>query len=126
MAPHTLKKRKLADSLHTADNSKGAIFSANGASAESSDEDNSTHGEHLLSRHGDSTSDSRVRPSGNTVPFLGAEYNSNMFKLQTEELLARVRPDYKKRMAKVENALRKLKTIIEQIPSRDPVPVRLV
>ncbi|KAH0562575.1 hypothetical protein GP486_002742 [Trichoglossum hirsutum] len=47
-------------------------------------------------------------------------YKSSMFKLQLDELLAEVQPNYVKRMAPVENALRKLKTIIERIPDREP------
>ena len=50
-------------------------------------------------------------------------YSSNMFQLQLEELLLKVRPA-KGRMVKAEDALRKLKDIIEHIPNREPKPVR--
>lgn len=50
-------------------------------------------------------------------------YNSNMFQLQIDELLSKVRPDYGRRMVRAENALRKLKKIIERIPYRAPKPV---
>lgn len=50
-------------------------------------------------------------------------YNSNVFQLQVDELLVKVRPA-KGRMVKAENALHKLKDIIEHIPSREPKPVR--
>ena len=50
-------------------------------------------------------------------------YSSNMFQLQVEELLLNVRPK-KGRMVQAENALRKLKNIIEHIPNREPKPVR--
>ena len=46
-------------------------------------------------------------------------YGSSMFSLQIDELLSKVRPDYERRMVKVENALRKLKAIIERTPSRE-------
>lgn len=42
-----------------------------------------------------------------------------MFKLKANELLAKVQPDYERRMVKVENSLRKLKDIIERIPDRE-------
>ena len=52
------------------------------------------------------------------------DYNSNMFKLQTEEMLRRVRPSsYEKRMAKVDAALRKIKQIIENLPDKGPLTV---
>ncbi|OCL08708.1 Nrap protein, partial [Glonium stellatum] len=50
-------------------------------------------------------------------------YKSNMFKLQVDELLEQVRPKYGKKEAPAENAMRTLKAIIEQIPSREPLPV---
>ena len=49
--------------------------------------------------------------------------DSNMFKLKTHRLLARVQPDYERRMVKAENALRKLKDTIERIPDRQAKPV---
>ena len=55
--------------------------------------------------------------------FASSAYNSNTFKLQMDELLVKARPKYEKRMVKVENALRKLKGIIENIPSREALSV---
>ena len=49
-------------------------------------------------------------------------YSSNMFQLQVEELLVKVRPA-KERMVKAENALHKLKDVIERIPNRGPKTV---
>jgi U3 small nucleolar RNA-associated protein 22 len=51
-------------------------------------------------------------------------FKSNMFKLQVDELLDQVKLKYGKKEAPAENAMRTLKTIIEQIPDRDPLPVR--
>ena len=50
-------------------------------------------------------------------------YDSNMFKLKTTELLAKVRPDYERCMVKLEHSLRRLKDIIERIPDREAKPV---
>ena len=50
-------------------------------------------------------------------------YSSDMFQLQVDELLVKVRPA-RGRMVNAENALHKLKDIIEQIPNREPKPVR--
>lgn len=53
----------------------------------------------------------------------GTTHDSTMFKLQMDELLAEMRPDYERRLKKVEKALHKLKGILEHIPERDPLPV---
>ena len=48
-----------------------------------------------------------------------------MFKLQMDDLLQQVRVKYGKKEASAENAMRVLKGIIEQLPSREPLPVRI-
>lgn len=45
-------------------------------------------------------------------------YKSNMFKLQMDELLDQVKLKYGKKEAPAENAMRTLKSLIEQLPSR--------
>ena len=58
-----------------------------------------------------------------TTPWGSGIYDSSMFKLKAVELLEKVRPDYERRMVKVESSLRKLKDIIERIPDREAKPV---
>jgi U3 small nucleolar RNA-associated protein 22 len=53
-------------------------------------------------------------------------FKSNIFKLQVDDLLDQVRLKYGKKEAPAENAMRTLKTIIEQIPARDPLFVRIL
>ncbi|KZF18883.1 pre-rRNA processing protein-like protein Utp22 [Xylona heveae TC161] len=56
------------------------------------------------------------------APAFSAEvYKSNLFKLQTDELLAEVRPNFAERLVAVDNALRKIKGIIEEIPDSGPI-----
>ncbi|KAF9700946.1 hypothetical protein EKO04_000487 [Ascochyta lentis] len=55
--------------------------------------------------------------------YTSESFKSNMFKLQVDELLEQVKPKYGKKEAPAENAMRTLKTIIEQIPSRDASPI---
>ncbi|KAH8727059.1 Nrap protein [Phaeosphaeriaceae sp. PMI808] len=50
-------------------------------------------------------------------------FKSNIFKLQVDELLGQVKLKYGKKEASAENAMRTLKGIIEQIPSREPLSV---
>jgi U3 small nucleolar RNA-associated protein 22 len=55
--------------------------------------------------------------------YTSESFKSNLFKLQVDELLDQVKLRYGKKEASAENAMRTLKTVIEQIPSRDALPV---
>ena len=55
--------------------------------------------------------------------YSGALYNSSMFKLQIDEMLAQVQLNYEKRMPGVDEVLRRLKTLIESIENRAVLPV---
>lgn len=55
--------------------------------------------------------------------YAGGSFKSSLFKLQVDELLAEVQPNYEKRLSGVNESLRKLKTIIEDIEAREPVSV---
>lgn len=61
------------------------------------------------------------RRSPSTLP-PSSVYHLSLFQLQVDELLSKVRP-HEGRMANAENALRKLKNIIERIPNREPQSV---
>lgn len=52
-------------------------------------------------------------------------YKSNVFKLQVDDLLDRVRPRYGKNQGVIDRLLRTLKAIIEEIPDRPPATVRM-
>jgi U3 small nucleolar RNA-associated protein 22 len=65
----------------------------------------------------------RSKSSSASAPFAGDAYNSSLFKLQVEEMLVEVKPNYAKRLGATGNALRKLKTLIEAIPDREQIPV---
>ena len=58
-----------------------------------------------------------------TPSWSGGTYDSTTFKLKANELLRKIRPDYERRMVKMENSLRRLKDIIERIPDREAKPV---
>ena len=55
--------------------------------------------------------------------YAGGNYKSSLFKLQVDELLSEVRPNYEKRLSGVDDALRRLKGLIEGIGERDALPV---
>jgi U3 small nucleolar RNA-associated protein 22 len=121
MAAHATKRRKVNYPARS-ENEDGRGASDNGSASSTDDggavvEENNTSGIRHNAREGAKT---RLDEVGQ---FASGAYNSNMFKLQMDELLVKVRPKSEKRMSKVENALRKLKSIIESIPSQEALPV---
>lgn len=57
---------------------------------------------------------------GGGAAFTGGTFKSNMFKLQVDELLSQVRPKHGRREVAAEEALHKIKGIIEHLPDRGP------
>jgi U3 small nucleolar RNA-associated protein 22 len=55
--------------------------------------------------------------------YAGGLYKSSLFKLQVDELLREVAPNYEKRFNGVTEALHKLKGLIEGIAAREPLSV---
>ena len=49
------------------------------------------------------------------------ETPSSILRLQTEQMLNKLRPKYEKRMTKLDSALRRIKTIIENLPETGPL-----
>ena len=122
MAPHAVKRRKLAHSS-SSDGEDGDDASDNGLASPKNggvavDEEKRNMGRRL------STSGNTRKYQDEMSQFASNACNSNTFKLQMDELLIKVRPKYGKRMVKVENALHKLKDIIENIPCREALSVR--
>lgn len=66
----------------------------------------------------------RPAPSPQDGAYTSESFKSNLFKLQVDELLEQVKLSYSKKEAPAENAMRTLKSIIEQIPNRNALPVR--
>ena len=63
--------------------------------------------------------------NGNSMePFTSGMYKSSMYKLQVDEMLDEVRPDYERRMSAVDNLLRDLKAVIESLPEIEAKSVR--
>lgn len=55
--------------------------------------------------------------------YAGGLYKSGMFKLQVDEMLAEVRPNYQRKLTGVDDALQRLKGLIENIEDCKPVSV---
>lgn len=119
MAPHALKKRKLA---HQTD--ENPTFAGSSPESPSSEFDLSDGGPASKSQRA-STQPRPVQKTGphQTLQTSGEKYASGLFQMQIEELLSEVRPNYEKYTFELEQALRKIKEIIERIPPREAVPV---
>ncbi len=59
----------------------------------------------------------------NFGPYSGDVHNIGIFKLQVDEMLSAIKPNYRKRSAAVDNVLHQLKSIIDKIPDRKPLSV---
>ena len=103
MAPETSKRRKLDDG----EMAQVAALEASNPSAETP------------AVAGMKRKQQEQNPS---AAYSGESYKSSLFKLQVDEMLSEVKPDYSKRFGPVDNAMRKLKTLIETIPARNPAP----
>lgn len=118
MAPHALKRRKVDQpSSHEGHPSAADDHPNNGSL------DNGGGTESAVKNAAGAAK--KIDFGGNGEGVAGNIYNSNMFKLQMDELLAEMRPDYERRLKKVEKALHKLKAILERIPEQEPLPVSL-
>ncbi len=110
MTPETSKRRKLEDG-ETAEVADAAKNDSATASTETTTASAQTTAVAGMKRN---------REQSASAPYSGESYKSSLFKLQVDEMLSEVKPDYTKRFAPVDNALRKLKTFIEAIPGREP------
>ncbi len=116
MPPPAIKKRKLSPLSRDDCNKMYSQDTVGRLSQDSSNEEseNALDQGDIPSRH------TPVEAKRNaSTSWSSGTYDSNMFKLKANELLAKVRPDYERRMVQVEISLRKLKDIIERIPDRE-------
>lgn len=121
MAAHAIKRRKVTHPAGSK-NEEGGRPSDNG-SANSTDDGGAVVEENRIPSLRHNAHESAKTHLDGLGQFASGASNSNMFKLQMDELLVKVRPKYGKRVTKVEDALRKLKVIIESIPNQESLPV---
>jgi U3 small nucleolar RNA-associated protein 22 len=65
----------------------------------------------------------RAQDDDDAALYAGGLYKSSFFKLQVDELLREVKPNYEKRFSGVKEVLHKLKGLIESIEERDALSV---
>ncbi|PYI10490.1 Nrap protein [Aspergillus sclerotiicarbonarius CBS 121057] len=113
MSTHAAKRRRLSPSPD--DSSRAQISNRNGLD------------ENVNSNPPRKTDSSTLRITGRGKNDRSAElalasgfYKSNFFKLQLDELLNELRPNYDKQVSRLQETLQKLKTVIESLPDRPP------
>jgi hypothetical protein len=120
MSPQSPKRRKLD---HEYDEAASASENGGGSSEESDDSaSESAHDATTINQK-------RPRPSqtqhtDESALYSGGLYKSSMFKLQVDQMLSEVRPNYEKRLGGVDQALHKLNSLIDGIEGQDFLPVR--
>jgi U3 small nucleolar RNA-associated protein 22 len=66
----------------------------------------------------------RAQDVDESALYSGGLYNSSMFKLEIDEMLAQVQLNYEKQLPGLDEALLRLKTLIEGIENKELLPVR--
>ncbi|KAI9752797.1 MAG: hypothetical protein M4579_005472 [Chaenotheca gracillima] len=124
MVPHPSKKRRL-DSIDSAEHVLGSeelnsLDNGGAHSGSSKDEELANPTPQQLKAQ------KRSKPQRNgtidskaSEAFIGETNRSTMFKLQVDELLSEIRPNYQRKKESLDGVLQRLKTVIEQLPERE-------
>jgi len=117
MAPLSTKRRKLENGR-----------SVSPAESESSQIEQTPNHDSQVKTQAQTPAQSRPKRTADddeAAIYAGGLYKTNLFKLQVDELLAEVQPNYEKRLKGVDDLLRQLKGLIESIGDRDAVSVSI-
>ncbi|PQE32444.1 pre-rRNA processing utp22 protein [Rutstroemia sp. NJR-2017a WRK4] len=124
MAPLTTKRRKLE---HTSDDEETASVRSDNQESEiesgSEDEEGSAQEENAARSKPPNVPAKRRHDDQDAALYAGGIYKSSMFKLQVDEMLAEIRPNYEKRAGAIKDALHQLKNSIEGIEDRGPLSI---
>lgn len=111
MSDHTAKRRKISPSP------EDGHLDANGTNDQVTSKN---------TKNGSSVTTSTVKRGRNDrtaeLALASGFYKSSFFKLQMDELLAELRPNYDKQVSKIQGTLHKLKETIERLPDRGAKP----
>lgn len=116
MSAHTVKRRKLSPEPSGASQSDSkpqsqAVATKTDQSSSARKNDSSTKAQSTNKAKDDRTAE---------LATASGFYKSSFFKLQMDELLTGLRPNYEKRISKLQDTLRKLKEAIENLPEVSP------
>lgn len=128
MAPLTTKRRKLE---HTSDDEAPQLRKleidieeiVDDSADDSADEESSPHNVDGAQSKPKHPPTKRRHDDQDAALYAGGLYKSSMFKLQVDELLNEVRPNYEKRAAGIKSALHQLKNAIEGIDDGESLSV---
>ncbi|KAJ5110750.1 hypothetical protein N7532_001285 [Penicillium argentinense] len=124
MSPHTVKRRKLSPELTGASQSKTTNQIAANATESKEGKTGSASSTRRDGLPAKGSSGSRAKDDRSAeLAMASGLYKSSFFKLQMDELLSGLRPNYDKRISKLQDTLHKLKDVIERLPDRPPKPV---
>jgi U3 small nucleolar RNA-associated protein 22 len=115
------KRRKLDHPDH--DRSDGSPGSALGSGLENSDEEDASKVDAPAAKSKPTPPPKRTKDNDGSALYAGGLYKSSMFKLQVDEMLAEVRPNYGEKFSGADDALRQLKGLIEAIEGRAALSV---
>ncbi|KAL8705543.1 MAG: hypothetical protein Q9201_001360 [Fulgogasparrea decipioides] len=121
MEPQYSKRRRLnglSQDLHSQESDTSISKSISSESAAAATTSSENHDK--ISRNGLQGSPEIIQYGAKRS--LDGSYCSDLFELQIGELLEKIRPKYKSRMAKAEIAIHELRDIIESIPEREGLP----
>lgn len=113
MSAHAAKRRKISSSPENGHENSKSVKDANGPN------------EQVFFRNfnrNDSSTNKGKDDRTAELALASGFYKSSFFKLQMDELLTELRPNYDKQVSKIQGTLHKLKEIIEQLPDRAPKP----
>jgi U3 small nucleolar RNA-associated protein 22 len=124
MAPLTTKRRKLE---HTSEDEETVSVRSDNQESEiesgSEDEEGSAQEENAARSKPANVPAKRRHDDQDAALYAGGMYKSSMFKLQVDEMLTEIRPNYEKRARAIKDALHQLKNSIEGIEDRGPLSV---
>ena len=121
MVAQIFKKRKVEHTSHEA-HVNGNDASDSRSSSASDSEEVEAVAPKMNGHSGNSFRQSRPNKP-QPLAITGDVFTSDLFQIQVKELLSAVEPKYEKQTVAVEKVLRRLKSVIEELPSREPLPV---
>jgi len=119
------KRRKLDHAKHdeSEDSSPGSALDFE---LENSSEDDASETDAPATESKRTPQPKRTKDGDNDALYAGGLYKSSIFKLQVDEMLAEVRPNYAKRFSGADDALRQIKSLIEGIEEREALSVKVI
>jgi len=118
MATSAAKRRKLDHAELSTPNANESYAEESSAASDISADEDAT-----VPKKRSHLKTNRTHEDADNAIYAGDLFKSSIFKLQVDEMLSEVKPNYEQRLNGVNDALKKLKGHIESIEGRGPVSV---